>query len=86
MSMIKIQYCFSSKYIISTDIQMKICEQLNISNGCSPSNSSNAISSSSSSSRSTYRPSKCTGYDLHFQTKNSKTYAVALQSVVITAQ
>ena len=30
MSMIKIQYCFSSKYIISTDIQMKICEQLNI--------------------------------------------------------
>jgi hypothetical protein len=84
MSMIKIQYCFSSKYIISTDIQMKICEQLNISNGCSPSNSSNAISSSSS--RSTYRPSKCTGYDLHFQTKNSKTYAVALQSVVITAQ
>ena len=83
MSMIKIQYCFSSKYIISTDIQMKICEQLNISNGCSPSNSSNAISSSS---RSTYRASKCTGYDLHFQTKNSKTYAVALQSVVITPQ
>jgi hypothetical protein len=31
MSMIKIQYCFSSKYIISTDIQMKIYEQLNIS-------------------------------------------------------
>ena len=83
MSMIKIQYCFSSKYIISTDIQMKIYEQLSISNGCSPSNSSNAISSSS---RSTYRASKCTGYDLHFQTKNSKTHAVALQSVVITAQ
>jgi thiamine phosphate synthase YjbQ (UPF0047 family) len=35
MSMIKIQYCFSSKYTISTDIQKKICEQLNISNGCS---------------------------------------------------
>jgi hypothetical protein len=83
MSMIKIQYCFSSKYTISTDIQKKICEQHNISNGCSPSNSSNAIGSSS---RSTYRANKCTGYDLHFQTKNSKTYAVALQSVVITAQ
>jgi hypothetical protein len=82
MSMIKIQYCFSSKYTISTDIQKKICEQHNISNGCSPSNSSKAISSS----RSTYRASKCTGYDLHFQTKNSKTRAVALQSVATQAR
>ena len=57
--MIKIQYCFSSKYTVSTDIQMNICEQLNISNGCSPSSNSNAISSSTPNTNTTC---KRTGY------------------------
>jgi hypothetical protein len=82
MSMIKIQRCFSSKYIISTDIQKKICEQLNISNGCSL-----AAVAMLSAAVVVVRVEQASAQDdLHFQTKNTKTYAVTLQSVVITAQ